>query len=164
MSRRRSRERSRRVLPVVVVVLAVVLAGATLLPASSYSTGDADRGATVGVTEDSQAILALDTSTGVRIGNTDRLVDVTNNLPSTATVTVTLSNDAATMADLVVDGVVVGDEYSLELDSTASVSIDVQIPDDQSYVGEQIVFDTSADSVDIDAVAANRSAPIEDNT
>lgn len=151
-------------LPVVVVVLAVVLAGATLLPAASYSTGDAGRGATVGVTEDSQAMLALDTSAGVRIGNTDRLVVVTNDLPSTATVTVTLSDDAATMADLVVDGVVVGDEYSLELDSTASVSIDVQIPDDESYVGEQIVFDTSADSVDIDAVAANRSAPIEDNT
>ncbi|MFC7116332.1 hypothetical protein ACFQH2_18845 [Natronoarchaeum sp. GCM10025703] len=78
--------------------------------------------------------------------------------------TVTLNDASATKADLVVDGISVGDEYTVDLDATESVAVDVAIPDDDTYVDEKIVFDTSADSVGIDAVATNRSATIEDTT
>lgn len=164
MSGGRSRRRSRRVLPALVLLLGVLLAGATLLPAASYSTGDVGRGATVGVTDDPQAILALDTAAGVRINHTDQLVVVTNDLEGAATVTVTLSDDSATKADLAVDGALVGDEYTVDLNRTESVAIDVDIPNDDSYVGDDIVFDVSADGVDIDATASNRTATIEDST
>ncbi|MFC7208931.1 hypothetical protein ACFQL3_01590 [Natronoarchaeum sp. GCM10025321] len=164
MSSGRSRARSRRVLPATVLLLVVLLLGATLLPAASYSTADVDRGATLGITDDPQALIALDTATGVRIGHTDQLVVVTNNLQNTATMTVTLNDASATKADLVVDGISVGDEYTVDLDATESVAVDVAIPDDDTYVDEKIVFDTSADSVGIDAVATNRSATIEDTT
>lgn len=162
MSRRRSRTRSRRVLPMLVVILGVVLLGGTLLPAASYSTGTVDRGASVGVTDDPMALLALDTAAGVTIGQTDQLVVVTNNLESAATVTLTLDDDSATKADLVVDGTTVGDAYTVDLARSASVAIDVAIPADASSVGDDIVFDVSADSSDVDAVVTNRRAPIEE--
>lgn len=164
MSRDRSRTRTVRVLPLAVLVVAVLLVGATVLPAASYSTGAVDRGASIGVTDDPQAILGLDTASGVRIGHTDQLVVVTNNLDSAATVTVTLSDDSATKADLVVDGVNVGDEYTADLNQSESSTVDVSVGNDTSYVGESIVFDASADGTTTDAVAPNRSATIEDAT
>lgn len=161
MSRRRSRTRSRRVLPLLVVFLGVILIGGTLLPAASYSTGAVDRGTSVGVADDPTALLALDTAAGVRIGQTDQLVVVTNNLGSAATVTLTLGDDSATKADLVVDGATVGDSYTVDLAQAGSVTIDVAIPADDSYVGDDIVFDVSADSSDVDAVVTDRRVPIE---
>lgn len=164
MSRGRSRTRTVRVLPIAVLLVAVLLVGATVLPAASYSTGDVGRGASLGVADDPQAILGLDTASGVRIDHTDQLVVVTNNLDSAATVTVTLDDDSATKADLVVDGVNVGNEYTTDLNRSESSTIDVYVGNDTSYVGESIVFDASADGTDIDAVATNRSAAIEDST
>lgn len=164
MTRRRPRRRTRRVLPLTIAVLAIVLGGATLVPAASYSTGDVSRGTAVGVTDDPQGLIALDTATGVRIGHTDRLVVVTNNLDSAATVTVSLHDGSATFAELVVDGTRTGDSHTVELDPAASVGIDVEIPDDGSLVGDDIVFDTSADSAALDAVLRDRRAPIEDSS
>lgn len=164
MSRRRSRVRTVRALPLTVLLIAVIFVGATVLPAASYSTGDIDRGAALGVADDLQAIIGLDTASSVRIGHTDQLVVVTNNLDSAATVTVTLSDDSATKADLVVDGVNVGDEYTVDLDRSESSIIDVSVTDDDSYVGDRIVFDTSADGTTTDALARSRSATIEDST
>jgi hypothetical protein len=164
MSRGRSRTRTVRILPLAALLVAVLLVGATVLPAASYSTGDVGRGASVGVTDDPQAILGLDTASGVRIGHTDQLVVVTNNLDGAATVTVTLSDDSATKADLVVDGSNVGDEYTADLNRLESSTVDVSVGNDTTYVGESIVFDVSADGTDIDALATNRSASIEDST
>jgi hypothetical protein len=164
MSRGRSRTRTVRILPLAVLLVAVLFVGATVLPAASYSTGDVGREASLGVADDPQAILGLDTASGVRIGHTDRLVVVTNNLDGAATVTVTLSGDSATKADLVVDGSNAGDEYTVDLNRFESSTVDVSVGNDTSYVGESIVFDTSADGIDIDAVATNRSAQIEDST
>jgi hypothetical protein len=164
MSRGRSRTRTVRILPLAVLLVAVLFVGATVLPAASYSTGDVGREASLGVADDPQAILGLDTASGVRIGHTDRLVVVTNNLDGAATVTVTLSGDSATKADLVIDGSNAGDEYTVDLNRFESSTIDVSVGNDTSYVGESIVFDASADGIDIDAVATNRSAQIEDST
>jgi hypothetical protein len=164
MSRGRSRTRTVRILPLAVLLVAVLFVGATVLPAASYSTGDVGREASLGVADDPQAILGLDTASGVRIGHTDRLVVVTNNLDGAATVTVTLSGDSATKADLVVGGSNAGDEYTVDLNRFESSTVDVSVGNDTSYVGESIVFDTSADGIDIDAVATNRSAQIEDST
>lgn len=164
MSSGRSRRRSRRVLPTVVLLLGVLLTVGTLLPAASYSTGDAGRDATVGVTDDPQAMLGLDTASSVRTGHVDPLVNVTNDFESTATVTVTLNDDSATKVDLVVDGANVGDEYTIDLNRSETVAIDVDVPDDDSYVNDNVVFDVSADGTDIDAVASNRTTTIEDGT
>jgi hypothetical protein len=64
----------------------------------------------------------------------------------------------------VVDGSNAGDEYTVDLNRFESSTVDVSVGNDTSYVGESIVFDASADGIDIDAVATNRTAQIEDST
>ncbi|NHX37771.1 MULTISPECIES: hypothetical protein [Halolamina] len=157
----RSRRRSRRVLPVVVLLTAVLLVGAAVLPAASYSTGDVDRGAGVDVVNDQEASLSLDTAANVSVGTVDQLVVVTNGFESTATVSVSLTSASPANASLVVGGASVGDAYSTDLGPGASLTVDVDVPDDDSLDGSEIVFDAAAETGDIDATASGRRVPIE---
>lgn len=160
----RSRHRSRRVLPVVVLLAAVLLTGATVLPAASYSTSDVSRGAAVGVVDDPAASLSLDTAANVSVGTVDRLVVITNGFDSTATVSITLTSMSPENASLVVGGASVGDSYSTDLSTGSSLTVDVDVPDDSALDGSEIVFEVTADTKDIDATVPGRSVPIEGNS
>jgi len=159
MSRRR--RRSRRVLPFAVLLAAVLLAGAAVLPAASYSTSDVSRGAAVGVVDDPEATLSLETASNVTVGAVEQLVVVTNGFGATATVAVALTGASPANATLVVEGASVGDSYSTELGPGASLTVDVDVPDDGTLDGAEIVFDTTADTGGVDATAPGRRVPIE---
>lgn len=160
----RSRHRSRRVLRVAVLLAVVLLIGATVLPAASYSTSDVSRGAAVGVVDDPAASLSLDTAENVSVGTVNRLVVITNGFDSMATVSITLTNASPENASLVVGGASVGDSYSTDLTTGASLTVDVDVPDDGTLEGSDIIFDTTGDTGDIDASAPGRSVPIEGNS
>lgn len=157
----RSRRRSRRVLPAAILLAVVMLAGAAVLPAASYSTGDVSRGAAVDVVDDPAASLSLDAAANVSVGSVDQLVVITNGFDSTATVSITLTSASPANASLVVGGASVGDSHSTDLSPGASLTVDVDVPDDGTLDGSDIVFDTTADTGDIDASAPGRTVPIE---
>lgn len=164
MTARRSRTRSVRGLQGSLILLAVLLVAVTVFPAAAYSTGDAGRGVTVSVADDPDALLAIETAASVRTGHVDRLVVVTNGLGRGATVTVSLTPEAASKGELVIDGARVGDTYSATLSHSEGFALDIDIPADSSDVGDDIVFDVTAETASARMSAPGRRVPIEDGS
>lgn len=164
MKRRRSRQRRRTRNPIVtacgVLVVLVLVVGATL-PAASFTHGAVPRGANADITMDESGALALNVADAVSANDTSDLVGVTNHLGRDVTVTVTLRSDSTDEGELVVDGTTVGDEASITLSQGANETVRIKIPGNSSLTDETVYFHVSASEPGLTANARDRSAPID---
>lgn len=76
---------------VVLVVAVVALVAMTTTGAQSFTAGELDRDFVVGVVSDEDAYLGIVSGTAESQGATDAIIDVTNDIPSEATVWVTVT-------------------------------------------------------------------------
>lgn len=163
--RRRSRSRGSKRSPwvaVVAVISIVVAAAGGGVGAGAFSTADVDRSSSIDVTSDASGALGVDTAPSVHINSTEPLVNLTNRLGRSATVTVELRSASADRGDLVVNGRNEGDRVSMTLDHGESVQIDVSVPDNSSLVGESIRFDVRGSATGLRVSANGRSVPIKE--
>lgn len=159
MSRRdRSRRRSR--LPGIAVALALLLLGSLVVPAGSFTTASVSRGSTLDVVSDSEGSHNLDIAELVTVGQTNRLVTVTNNLGADVTITVRLRSDSTEKGDLVVNGVTEGDETSFSLATGSTQSVDINVTADQTLDSERIHFHVNASGSGLTVEAPDRYTSI----
>ncbi|MFB6303369.1 MAG: hypothetical protein ABEH78_10985 [Haloferacaceae archaeon] len=170
MTRKRKRRRSRRRRLSTLCALLIGLAGVWVVLAAgggggvastAFSTATAPRGATADVTIDSSGAHSLDTAQSVHTNSTEALVNVTNRLARDASVTVALRDDSTGTGDLVVDGSKQGDIATFTLSRGGAQTVEIEIPDDSSLVGETVYFHVNATATGLDVRAPDRSAPIE---
>lgn len=158
--RRRTHPRRRRNWPVIFAVVTVLLVGSLIVPAVSFTTARVDRGSTFNVVSDSEGIHNLNVSQSVTVGQTNRLVTVTNHLGSDVTITVRLRSDSTKYGDLVVDGVTKGNETSFQLAAGSTQTVDLAVTDDQTFDGERVYFDIDATAPGLTVKAPDRNVPI----
>lgn len=167
MGRRRSRSRSRSGRSAalsVPVVLAVLLAAWTLagpLASGATSAAEVGRNAGTNVTGDETGAHGLEVAPAVRVNETDPLVDVTNRLGRTVTVSVALRDDSTDVGDLVVGGTKRGNETSFTLSAGATETVAIAVPDDGSLVGRTVYFHANASDDGLTVSATDRSTPVE---
>lgn len=165
MGRRRSRRRSgRRSTRVVVALLGAAVVAAFVggpLASGATDAGALGRGTGSNVTDDASGAHALDVATAVHVNATDPLVNVTNRLGRTVTVTVELRDDSTDVGDLVVDGTTRGNATSFTLSAGATETVEISIPDDGSLVGRTVYFHANASDPGLDVTATDRNAPVE---
>jgi len=154
--RRRTHPRHRNWWRVALVVSIAVLLGATVLPAGSFTTAEVNRGVTASVVDDSNAIHNLAVASSVTIGQTSRLVTVTNDLGRDVSVEVALRADSTDKGDLVVDGTNVGDSYTFSLATGTSREIDIAVVSDSTLDGQQIYFGVNATATGLTVTAPDR--------
>lgn len=145
---------------VVACWLVVALAGWQGVVASGYTSGDATRGSTAAVVEDDVGAHGLALNDSVRVNATDRLVTVTNDLGREVTVVVDLDPDSQDVGELVVDGSSTGDTATFVLPAGDSKRVNIDVPDDSSLDGRDVVFDVTADDPGLWVNASNRSVPV----
>ncbi len=161
--RRRSRSRvsGHPLVSAAVVVASILAVAAGGVGAGAFSTAGLDRAPSIDVTSDSDGALGVDAAPSVHTNATEPLVNLTNRLGRTATVTVELRAASTDRGDLVVNGQDEGDRVSVTLDRGESARIDVSVPDDGSLVGESIRFDVRGSATGFRVSVNNRSVPIE---
>ncbi|WP_323676167.1 hypothetical protein [Halorubellus sp. PRR65] len=145
---------------VVACWLVVALAGWQGVVASGYTSGDAARHSDAAVTADDGAAHGLAVNDSVSVNASDRLVTVTNRLGREVTVTVALDPDSRDVGELVRDGASAGDTATFALAAGASEQVSIDVPDDGSLDGRDVVFDVTADDVGLWVNASNRSVPV----
>jgi hypothetical protein len=118
--RRRSRTRSRRGsglpisrLAIFLLVIGVVVSGATLIPSTSFTSQSAERSAQLGVVADEQAVVGLDINEEIRPGDRRHLLTVSNQFDRPATVRVTLRDTSD--GTLYVNGRYAGNQATVQL-------------------------------------------------
>ena len=158
-SRRGTNSSTLTCLCLVVAVLALAFGGG--LEATAFTTGLVDRQSAVDVVSDRDGALQIGTADHVRINSTTPLVNTTNRLGRSITLTITLRAETADRGDLVVDGVNYGDQVSLSLARAETANVDISVPDDKSLVGTDVRFDVRASASGIQISAADRRVPIE---
>lgn len=159
MSRKRRSGTGRRRGIATVAMLFVVL-GAVVVPAGSFSTGSVTRSSNLEVVADHDGLHRLDIADSVAVGETNRLVNVTNNLGTDVTVEVRLRSDSADAGDLVVGGATTGDSVSVELGAGETHTVAIDVNSDQSLVDTQIYFHVNASGSDLTVTAPNRHTMI----
>ena len=158
-SRRGTNRSTLTCLCLVVTVLALAFGGG--LEATAFTTGLVDRQSAVDVVSDRDGALQVDTADHVQINSTTSLVNTTNRLGQSITLTITLRSETADRGDLVVDGVNHGDQVSLSLVRAETTNVGISVPDDESLVGTDIRFDVRASASGIKVSATDRRVPIE---
>lgn len=161
MSRRRSRRRGSRSRRWLLALLVVGVATYGGLSTAAFSTADVDRQTATDVVDDGNGAHALDVASAVYVNSTSTLVTVTNRLGRSATVTVTLRDDSTHVGDLVVDGATAGNQTSFDLAAGDSQSVKIDVPDDDSLVGETVYFHVDAADPGLDVSASDRSTTVE---
>ncbi|WP_139043133.1 hypothetical protein [Haloferax massiliensis] len=136
------------------------LVGATVLPAASFTTAEVDREATVSVVDDSNAIHNLAVASSVTIGQTSRLVTVTNDLETDVSVEIALRADSSDKGALVVDGTSVGDSYTFSLPMGTSRDIDIDVVSDSTLDGERVYFSVNATGTGLTVTAPDRNVSL----
>lgn len=161
--RRRSRSRRSRypLWVAVAVAISILAAAGGGVEAGAFSTAGVDRSSSIDVASDSAGALGVDAAPSVRVNSTEPLVNLSNRLGRTVTVTVELRSASADRGDLVANGLNEGDRASTTLGRGESVQIDVSVPDDGSLVGESIRFDVRGSAAGLRVSANDRSVPIE---
>lgn len=159
--RRRSRSRSGDLLTVLcgVLVVTVLVAGASL-PTESFSSGELPRNSNVDVTTDVNAAHTLDAAQAVSINDTSHLVNVTNHLGRSVTITVAIRSDSTHIGDLVVDGVEYGNETSFELGRDGTENVLIRIPDDSSLTDETVYYHVNAAAPGLTVTARDRGSQV----
>jgi uncharacterized protein with PhoU and TrkA domain len=157
------RRRGGRRLPktlVVALALLVVVFGAGHTATSSFTAGDTQRGSGVDVVSDEAAVHALDVAAAVHVNATDPLVNVTNRLGRSVSVTVSLRSESTDVGELVVDGVAVGDSATFTLNDGGAETVRIDVPDDANLTDRTVYFDADASDTGLEVRAPNRSAPV----
>jgi len=146
---------------VVVVACWVVVALACWqgVVASGFTTGDATRPSNAAVVDDEVAAHALAVNSTVHVNATDRLVTVSNDLGRDVTVVVELRSESRDDGDLVLDNATTGDSATFTLAPGESKRVYIDVPDDSSLEGRDVLFDVTADDVGLRVNASNRSVP-----
>lgn len=161
---RTQRRRTNRVQTVVsVALLLLVLSfafGAGWGATASFTTGRQSRAGAVDVTADETAAFGLGIADSVHINSTDPLVNVTNELGQSVTVSVTLDSESEHIGDLVVDGNTVGNSTSFELAEAQTETVSIEIPDDDTLTSETVYFSASGSGSGLTVSAKNRSVPV----
>lgn len=158
--RRRTHPRRQRNWPVVLAVITVLLVGLLIVPASSFSTARVDRGSTFNVVADSEASHNLDIASSVTVGQTTRLVTVTNNFGTDVTIDIQLRSDSTDKGDLVIDNVTVGDGSSFSLPAGGSQVVDITVASDSTLDGKEIYFHVNASASGLTANAPDRNVSV----
>lgn len=153
-SRRGRRSPGGRRLASVAAVLALGLL-ASAVPAASFTLGHHPRPAGSDVVADVDGTAGLDVAASVRAKQIERLVDVTNRLGVSVTVTVTVTNNDR--HDLYVAGTNHGTQATFALADGATQSVDVEA----DPTVESVVFDVSATAPGLSVTAAGRTAAVE---
>lgn len=128
---------------------------------AAFSTATTDRAASANVTTDGSGAHTLDIAGSVHVNATDPMVNVTNQLGDSVTVTVTLTENSTGKGDLVVDGVNENDQASFSLSTGDTKRVELDVPDNSSLVGETVYFHVNASGGGIDVSAPDRSVPID---
>lgn len=147
-------------MPVVTVAITILLVGWLIVPAASFTTARVDRGSTFEVVADSQAIHSLDVAQAVTIGQTSRMVTVTNNLGVDVSIEVRLRPDSTAKGDLVVGNTTAGDEASFSLPAGQSTAVELRVPSDATLDGERAYFHVNASGDGVTVTAPDRSVSI----
>ena len=158
--RRRTHPRQRSNWSVVLVAITVILVGSLIVPAAGFSTARLDRGSTFTVVADSEASHNLDIAPSVTIGQTTRLVTVTNNLGTDVSIDIRLRSDSTGKGDLVIDTVTVGDESTFSLPAGNSQEININVTSDSTLNGKQIYFDVNASGPGLRVNSPDRNTTI----
>jgi hypothetical protein len=166
--RRRRRSRRRGGVPWRALTLGLVLVlGATLAsvgaPTASFTAADIDRGSSVDVVGDGDAVLTLNRSEGVPAGETSDLLTVTNHAGMGLSLTVSLAGES-TAADLVVGGSTVGDDHTVSLAADASERFAVTVPCDSGLAGSSLTVDLNASDGGAFSLTATRGVPVTDGS
>lgn len=137
----------------------VLMVGASI-PTASFTHGELPRNSNVDVTTDINAAHTLDTAQAVSINDTSRLVNVTNHLGRSVTITITIRSDSTHIGDLVVDGVARGNETTFDLGRDATENVQIRIPDDSSLTDENVYFHVKAKASGLSVSAPDRQASV----
>lgn len=137
------------------------VAGVGGVHTAAFSTATADRGSSVDVTSDESGAHTLEVAGSVHVNSTESIVNVTNRLGRSTTVTIALADNSTHLGELVVDGVDEGDRASFSLSAGDTKRVDLSVPDDSSLVGETVYFHVNASTDGLDVSAPGRSASIE---
>lgn len=160
----RSRRRGGAGRRVAFAVLGLVLLSTVLLAGAddptTFDTATLERQPAADVVADESGVVSLDVAADLHTGETERLVNTSNGLDRSVTVTVSVTGDATGYGHLVIDGNDVGDSETYTLSSGGSERIDFDTDCDSSLVGDDVTF-----SVDVDADGitgrASRAVTIE---
>lgn len=144
-------------------LIAVVVSG-TILPAVSYHHSEVPRQTAFQTTSDTDAMLWMNTNDTVAHNATSDLIKIENTLGmGTVKVTVTLE-DASTNTTLIANTKEDAESISVELDENQSVVYELDVSDDDSYLGKTLSYDVTADPVGNDnfSMTSTRTTIVED--
>lgn len=139
----------------------LLLVGGAGIESTAFDTAATPRGATADVTIDESGVHTLDAAQAVHTNATEPLVNVTNRLTRDVSVTVALRDDSTGTGDLVVEGVRQGDVATFTVRDGDERTVEIDVPDDGSLVGETVYFHVNATATGLDVRAPDRSAPVE---
>ena len=146
-----------------VAILLLVLSfafGGGWAATASFTAGHQSRGGAVDVTSDEMAAHGLDAANSVRINSTDPLVNVTNMLGRSVTISVALASESEHVGDLVVNGDTVGNAATFELAEAQTETVSIRIPGDETLTTETVYFSVSASGSGLTVAAENRHVPV----
>lgn len=158
--RRRTHPRRRNRSLDAVALIALLLVGSLVVPAGAFSTASVTRTSTFEVVPDSEGSHTLDVAESVTVGQTDRLVTVTNNLGTDVTVEVRLRSDSTEKGDLVVDGATSETRTSFQLAPGGTQSVNLNVTSDQTLDGERVYFHVNASGTGLTVDSPNRYTSI----
>jgi len=165
MRRRRSRRRGSQTGAIAGLLTLLLLigfvAGMGGVQSVAFSTATADRGSSVNMTSDEAGAHSLDVAGSVHVNATEPLVNTTNRLGRSATVTVRLADNSTHTGDLVVDGVNQGNETSFSLSEGNTKRVEISVSDNSSLVGETVYFHVEVSDPGLSVSAPDRNVVIE---
>jgi len=132
-------------------------------PTASFSLGEADRGTSVVVTDDTDGVVSLNKTSALKEGTSGGcLVGVTNQIGETASVEVSLSSSSESLGALKTDpnGTVKGNSVEFSLDDGASDTVYMDV--EEGTAGNTTYYSVKMSTSGIEGVLVERSAPIKE--
>ncbi|MFB6185743.1 MAG: hypothetical protein ABEI86_02605, partial [Halobacteriaceae archaeon] len=165
--RRRSRRRTRSTITrllIGIILSTILIIGIFGMfgPTASFQSSKLTRPEKVDVVDDGKAILSLNITGSVTIGDTERLVTSTNPLQQNITVTVSLSGGSSDYGTLIIDGENVGDSTTFTLKPDESTTIDMRVDCDEDIVDNKVQFTVNASTETFEGTII-RHVPIQDS-
>ena len=158
---RRSRTGGDATLVVLCVVALLIVQGP--LGLGAFGAGVVERSPHLSVVDDRNGGMDIYPHHAMNSGETCTLVDLTNNVGSNLTVTVSLREDSQSYGNLTLGNGNEGNETTFQLDAGASqrvgIELDSSIPD-----GTSVYFHVNATGDPVSIVATDRHSTVNDST